>query len=94
MTSLKTSISFEPGKDYSFETRLQRTDTKKAIKLMPFLSIHTPKTEVAALGGSLEYKTGSLILVDLTLDKVLDDTVKVFSKFSNIKFRFESDNQA
>jgi hypothetical protein len=38
MSSLKTSISFEAGKVYSFDTRLQRTDTKKATKLIPFLS--------------------------------------------------------
>jgi hypothetical protein len=54
---------------YSFDTRLQRTDTKKATKLIPFLSVRTPREEVTAFGGSLEYKRGSLILIDLTLDK-------------------------
>ena len=84
MSSMKTSISFEPGKDYSFESRLQNTQTKKATKLMPYLSIRTPKEEVTALGGSMEYKSGSLILVDITLDRLLDKTVKVFSKFYTI----------
>ncbi|CAG2186504.1 unnamed protein product [Mytilus edulis] len=45
MSSMYTSISFEPGKDYSFESRLLRTQTKKATKLMPYLSIRTPKEE-------------------------------------------------
>ncbi|XP_063427202.1 apolipophorins-like [Mytilus trossulus] len=82
MSSIKTSISFEPGKDYSFESRLQNTQTKKATKLMPYLSIRTPKEEVTALGGSMEYKSGSLILVDITLDRLLDKTVKVFTKLT------------
>ncbi|XP_071162849.1 uncharacterized protein [Mytilus edulis] len=82
MSSMKTSISFEPGKDYSFESRLQNTQTKKATKLMPYLSIRTPKEEVTALGGSMEYKSGSLILVDITLDRLLDKTVKVFTKLT------------
>lgn len=80
MSSLETSISFEAGKVYSFDTRLQRTDTKKATKLIPFLSVRTPREEVIAFGGSLEYKRGSLILIDLTLDRLFDNPVKVYSK--------------
>ena len=84
MQSIKTSISFEPGKDYIFETRYQKTETKKAIKFMPFLSVRTPKEEKVAFGGSLEYKTGSLILVDLIVDRLLDQKIKLYSKLRQI----------
>lgn len=80
LQSIQASISFEPGKDYTFEARYQETETKKGFKIMPYLSVRSPKEEVVTFGGSVEHKAGSLLLIDLILDRILDQKMKLYSK--------------
>ena len=80
--SAKASLSFEKKKEYVFESRLQTSKTKKAVKYRPFLSIKSPTKQYVAFGGSAEYKNGKALVVDFTLDQVANKPMKFFGKYN------------
>ena len=78
IVSMKASLSVEKKKEYVFESRLQTSKTKKAVKYRPFLSIRSPTKEYVAFGGSAEYKQGKALVVDFTLDQITTKPMKFF----------------
>ncbi|KAK3093078.1 hypothetical protein FSP39_010780 [Pinctada imbricata] len=83
IVSMKASLSVEKKKEYVFESRLQTSKTKKAVKYRPFLSIRSPTKEYVAFGGSAEYKQGKALVVDLTLDQITTKPMKFFVRIRN-----------
>ncbi|XP_062611985.1 uncharacterized protein LOC134273791, partial [Saccostrea cucullata] len=73
----KASISFEKNKEYAIESRVQKSETKKAFKYIPYLSIKSPVRELISFGGSAEYRTGKALKVDLTVDRIVSKPMKL-----------------
>jgi len=78
ITVLEGSISFQKGKTYSAEARLQRSLTEKSSSMKPFLLVRSPTKDLIALGGSITYKAKKLFIVDISLSKIVSKDMKFF----------------
>lgn len=78
---MKGSISIGKKEEYSFETRLQKLETKKSIRYSPFVSIKGIGKDLVGLGGSVEIKYKQAVKVDITVTGVSKSPMKYFGEF-------------
>jgi hypothetical protein len=79
--SAKGSLSYESGKEYSFETRVMISRQRKNVVYEPLLTVRTPDTILAAFGGSIAYVKEQSYNVKLTLDKITEKPITLESKY-------------